>query len=92
MSPAPDKPTRRRWPWAAVLLLVMYPLSAGPVQTAVFWAEYWLELDFETLKTIFDYVAIVYWPLNQLGDWFPAFGAAMDEYGRLWIPLYPEDW
>jgi hypothetical protein len=33
MADKPDKPTRRRWPWAAALLLVfvVYPLSAGPV-------------------------------------------------------------
>lgn len=85
MPATSDIRTRRRWrlPWLAITLLVLYPLSTGPVGIIVIRTEN---------AALNSTAEIAYWPLSTLADRFEPVDRLLNGYMQLWSPLVPDDW
>lgn len=83
MCPIPDKPTRRRWPWAEGLLVVvfvLYPLSFGPLV----WVAYRYKHDPVVMEWLLP-LGYAYAPLDWMRSTSEAFDDLMRWYVLLWI-------
>jgi len=62
----------------AVLVLVVYPLSIGPI--------YWLVVHDKLPVPLFRALVVVYWPVDWLYDNSTSFASVLDWYLELWGP------
>jgi len=79
-----DKPTRRRWPWGAAVLVsimvVAYPLSYGPFMLLLYAARN-NERMYDWLTEIY----VIYHPLGWLRDASPRFDELTRWYVEWWL-------
>jgi hypothetical protein len=76
MSEERKNKLRKRLLWTAIVLLVIYPLSSGPVMLLGH-------------MTGCSWLGVLYFPLFWLGDVCPPFGSAFGFWLVLWMP---SDW